>query len=237
MASHELRTVFTTRDQMRADMIRMALNEQDIVCEIENEHQAGLAGVLEMKVNVRAEDEDRAKEVLGGLETAEHRSRTLVVMAFKDITVAEEVQLAIRKLEHSHLMDIVDSVIITRAATGDVSIKQSTNLTKDGAFVGGICGTIVGAMFMSPVIGLVAGAAAGAAAGALEDIGIDDGFLKEVGESLQPSSSALAVLVRRAGPDQVIAELEKFEGTVIHTTLSHSDEQRLRDALGHPSSE
>ena len=235
MASHELRTVFTTRHMMQAEMIRMALNEQNIDYEIENEHQAGLEGILDMKVNVRAEDEDRAKEILADLETAEHQSKTLVVVAYKDLTVAEEVQLSLRKLEHSHLIDIIDSVIIVRDSAGEVSIKQSTNLTKDGALVGGICGTIVGAMFLSPVIGLVAGAAAGAVTGALEDIGIDDGFLKEVGQSLQPSTSALAVLVQRADPDQVISELEKFDGTVIHTTLAHADEQRLRDALAHRS--
>ena len=71
MVSHEIRTVFTTRDVMMAQMVRMALNEADIRCEIENEHQAGLAGVLDMKVNVPADDEARAKQVIGELEAAQ----------------------------------------------------------------------------------------------------------------------------------------------------------------------
>ena len=227
----ELITVFTTRDLMEAEMIRMALNEEGIRCEIENEHQAGLTGILEMKVNVLDRDAERAKETINEMDQVESEPFRLVVMAFDGETIADEVQLALQKLERSYLIDLKDSVVIVKNLNGDITIKQSYNLTKHGAIAGGVLGTLIGAIFLSPGIGLVAGTAAGAATGSLSDIGIDDQFLEDVGQSLQTKSSALAVLVRRADPDKVLAELEKFEGTVLQTTLSHDDEERLRAAL------
>ena len=67
--------------------------------------------------------------------------------------------------------------------------------------------------------------------GGLTDIGIDDDFLEEVGRQIAPCSSALAILVRRADPDKVLAELKKFKGKVLKTTLSEEDEDRIREAL------
>lgn len=231
MSSHEIRAVFATRDITQANLVRMSLGERDIPCQIENEHQAGLAGVLEMRIHVSADDEENARQVISELEALQQEPYSLVVMAFDYVTTAEEVQLTLRKLEKSYLIDINDSVVVIRDALGAIEIKQSHNLIEDGTFAGGLCGAIVGSLCLSPIVGLVAGAAAGAAAGKFEDIGIDDGFLQQVGQSLQPSSSALAVLVRRAEPDQVLAELRKFEGRVLHTTLSHADEEELRNVL------
>ena len=47
-----------------------------------------------------------------------------------------------------------------------------------------------------PLVGLAVGAGAGAAPGALSEIGINDQFLKELGETLPKGSAALALLVR-----------------------------------------
>jgi uncharacterized membrane protein len=227
----ELITVFASHDVLEAEMVRMALKEQDISAEIDNAHQGGLAGVLDAKVYVKADDVERAKQVISEIDRVDSEPFRLVVMAFDNESTADEVQLALQKLEKSYLIDIKDSVIIVKHLNGEVALKQTYHLTRAGALAGGILGTLVGMIFMNPGIGLVAGAAAGAATGALSDIGISDEFLKEVGESLRNASSALAVLVRRADPEKVMAELEKFEGRVVHTTLSHDDEERLRHAL------
>jgi uncharacterized membrane protein len=227
----ELITVFASRDVLEAEMVRMALLEQGIAAEIENAHQGGLAGVLDAKVYVKAEDVERAKQVMGEIDRVESEPFRLVVMAFDNESTADEVQLALRNLEKSYLIDIKDSVVIIKHLNGEVAVKQTYHLTRAGALAGGLLGTLVGLIFMIPGIGLVAGAAAGAATGALSDIGIKDEFVQEVGDSLRHASSALAVLVRRADPEKVMAELEKFEGRVVHTTLSHADEERLRQAL------
>ena len=47
-----------------AEVLRVALAEEGIPAFIEGEHQAGLTGVLAMRLLVRAEDADRARNLL-----------------------------------------------------------------------------------------------------------------------------------------------------------------------------
>src|SRR5262245_5136486 len=49
---------------------------------------------------------------------------------------------------------------------------------------------------------------------------IDDDFIRSLGETLTPGSSALFILVRRATPNKVLSELRPFGGRVIYTSLS-----------------
>ena len=68
---------------------------------------------------------------------------------------------------------------------------------------------------MNPLAGMVLGAAVGAGSGALSgslaDYGIDDSFVKKLGETITPGSSALFVLVKRATKDKVLPEIEPFK--------------------------
>jgi uncharacterized membrane protein len=96
-------------------------------------------------------------------------------------------------------------------------------------------GSLIGLLFLNPLIGMVTGAAlgagSGALAGALSDYGIDDAFIRSVGSTIEPGSSALFVLVRSVTADKVLPELHSFEGTVLRTSLSNEQEARLRQAL------
>jgi hypothetical protein len=60
--------VYTTYDLSEADVLRIALEEEGIVAQLENEHQAGLAHVLPIGILVRESDADRAREILQRLE-------------------------------------------------------------------------------------------------------------------------------------------------------------------------
>ena len=90
---------------------------------------------------------------------------------------------------------------------------------------------LIGMLFLSPLLGAAVGMAAGAVTGALADIGIDDKFMKELAATLQPGNSALFVLVRKATPDKVVAEISKFGGKVLKTSLKSEDEAKLQAAL------
>jgi uncharacterized membrane protein len=48
---------------------------------------------------------------------------------------------------------------------------------------------------------------------------------------MQPGSSVLFVLARKATPDKVLEELQGSGGTVLQTSLSHDDEAKLQAAL------
>ena len=122
-------------------------------------------------------------------------------------------------------------MVVTRKQDGKVKLHQLFNLTATGALSGGFWGTLIGLIFLNPLLGLVVGAGAGAVGGALSDVGINDDFMKQLGEKLKPGSSALFVLVDSEITDKVLAELRGSGGEIIQSSLSHEDESRLQAAL------
>src|SRR5690625_7595223 len=88
---------------------------------------------------------------------------------------------------------------------------------------------LVAFLFMVPLLGAVVGAAAGAISGALTDIGIDDNFIKEVRDSVQPGTSALFLLSSTEAPDRVAEQLQQFNPVLASTNLSRDQEAELRE--------
>jgi uncharacterized membrane protein len=156
---------------------------------------------------------------------------TLVVIGYDTESKAEEVRLALLKLQRDYLIDLADAVVVVREPDGKIRLRQLHNLTAAGAASGGFWGTLIGSLFLTPIFGLAVGAAAGAISGALADVGIDDGFMKQLAATLTPGHAALCVLVRRATPDKVLEEIKGYGGTVLKTSLSHEDETKLQAAL------
>jgi uncharacterized membrane protein len=155
----------------------------------------------------------------------------LIAIAYDDEYKAEEVRLTLIKLQKEHLIELEDAAVIVKNAEGKVKLKQAVDLTTTGAVSGGFWGLLIGTLFLSPVLGAAVGAAAGAASGALSDIGVDDNFMKSLGETLKPRSSALFVLVRKVTPDKVLDEVAPYGGTVLRTSLSKDEEAQLQEVL------
>jgi uncharacterized membrane protein len=121
-------------------------------------------------------------------------------------------------------------VVVTKDAEGKVKLHQSVNLTAMGAVGGGFWGMLIGMIFLNPLLGAAVGAGAGALSGAFTDLGIDDKFMKELGESFQPGCSAIFILVKKATADKVLEGLAEFKGKgkVIQTSLTKDEEESLR---------
>jgi uncharacterized membrane protein len=115
--------------------------------------------------------------------------------------------------------------------TGKVKLHQMYKLAAAGALSGGFWGALIGLIFMSPLLGMAIGAGTGAISGALTDVGINDDFMKNLAASFKNGSSVLFVLVRKATPDKVLAELQGTGGKVIKTSLTHEEEEKLQAAL------
>lgn len=155
----------------------------------------------------------------------------LIVIGFKDEFKADEVMIDLRKLERDYLLDLADAAIVIRNKEGKVKVKQTQELVTGGAMSGGFWGLLFGFIFFNPLLGWVVGATAGAISGAMTDIGIDDNFIREVGSTIEPSTSAIFFLVRKATTDKVLEDLSKFEGKVLRTSLSKEDEAKLQAVL------
>ena len=155
----------------------------------------------------------------------------LVAVAFPDRATAEEVLATLARLQTEHSIELEDAVIVTRDDKGKVKLHQSRNLAASGAVGGALWGGLIGLIFFVPLFGMALGAATGAATGAMTDVGVDDKFMKELGEKLQPGGAAVIVLIRRSTPDKVLPEIAPFGGDVIHTSLDNDAEERLRHIL------
>jgi uncharacterized membrane protein len=163
----------------------------------------------------------------------------LIVVGFKEEHTADQVLNKLQALQKDYLIDLEDACVVVRDQGGKVHLKQALNLTSAGARTGGIqgamWGTFIGLLFLNPLIGMVAGAALGAGSGALagrlSDYGINDDFIRSIGSTIEPGSSAVFVLVRSVTSDRVLPELQSFEGKVLRTSLSNEQEARLQQAL------
>lgn len=157
----------------------------------------------------------------------------LIVVGYEDIHKAEEVRVQLWKMQLEYLLDMEDAVVVTKDDKGKVKLHQAHNLAVAGAANGGFWGILIGTLFLNPLLGLAVGASAGAISGSVADIGINDEFMKKMGSTLAPSSSALFVLLRHAleAPEKVLEELKGSGGTVIQTSLSGEDEEKLQAAL------
>ncbi|WVT73618.1 DUF1269 domain-containing protein [Sinorhizobium chiapasense] len=163
----------------------------------------------------------------------------LIVVGFDSPEEADRVLVRLAGLKKEYLIDLEDAVVVVRDTEGKVHLKQSLNLTAVGAtsglLSGSIWGGLVGLLFLNPLAGFAIGGALGAGAGALSgsltDYGIDDEFIKSLGNTIPNNSSALFILVRKAQPEKVLAEFPDLRGRVLKTSLSPEQEQKLQAAL------
>jgi uncharacterized membrane protein len=158
---------------------------------------------------------------------------TLVAILFEDETTAFDMRAALLKMQQQYLIEMEDSVVVTKNKKGSIKLDQAVNLTAAGAVGGGFWGMLIGLLFLNPFLGAAVGAAAGALSGRFKDIGINDQMMKDLAQSFKPGSSALFLLVRRATTEKVLEGLKEFagKGKVFQTSLNKDDEAKLRETL------
>ena len=155
----------------------------------------------------------------------------LVVITFDDMEQAEQVRERMRKGQHTGYISLDDSAVVVKDQNGKIHVKNEMDRgVKVGAVGGGLVGLLLGSIFF-PLAGILVGVLGGAAVGAATRIGIDKAFIKEVGDDIQPGTSAIFLLVRDADPDIAIAALRDYKGTLYQTTLSPEAEENIRRAL------
>lgn len=155
----------------------------------------------------------------------------LVVISFKKEDEAAEALDKVSELQKQELIKVEDAATAVRHLDGKVKVKQANNLATSGALGGAFWGMLFGLLFFVPFLGMAVGAATGALFGKAADYGINDDFIKQVSDSIQPGNSALFLLVSEAKVDKVVEHLKPFNGTIIHTSLSKAEEASLKEAF------
>ena len=137
------------------------------------------------------------------------------------------------RLQKMEVLTLEDAALAIKDQKGKVKVKQTLENQHTGSLAtwGFFWGFFIGLLFGGPLFWGLATALLGAIMGKSTDLGIDNKFIKEVGDSLEPGNSALCMLVLEAKRDEVIDELRQMGGTVFKTSLSREGEEKLRQAL------
>lgn len=157
----------------------------------------------------------------------------LIIVTFPDDATAFEMRAELAKLHKNYMLDIEDVVVVTRAANELVQLHQVANLTALGAVSSGFWGAFIGLLFMNPFLRPDQWAGYGAMSSATSEIGIDDEFMRDLGESFEPGGAAVFFLSRKFNADMVIDRLGQFsaKGRVLQTSINQNIEACLRAAL------
>jgi uncharacterized membrane protein len=158
----------------------------------------------------------------------------LIVIGYPDEATAENVWRELINLQNGYLVDLDDAAIIRRDAKGKLHVTTPAHhAVAWGTLSGLFWGVLLGLLFLFPLAPLVgvAGGIMGAALGVAGDIGIKDDFKRRVQDLVQPGTSAILVIVRKATPDKFLEALQPYGGTVLQTSLPHDAEQQLMKAL------
>lgn len=159
----------------------------------------------------------------------------IIGMSFDKTSRAEEVLLNLAHLAKEGEIVLTDAVVVYKGDDERVHVRQTVDTTPGrGALSGALWGLLVGSLF-GPAgffIGAGAGAASGGLMGKLVDVGLDDGWVKQVGEWIDPGTSALLILVSHEVRPVVLRELSRFEGHVLYCTFPDAVRRELESALG-----
>lgn len=156
---------------------------------------------------------------------------SLVVVAFDSPDEAQNVLDTLKGQRQYGNISFDDTAVVRKDADGKVHVNnQVSHGTMTGTALGALLGLLL-TFIAFPVAGILIGAGGGALVARMAHLGVDGKFVKEVGESLQPNTSALFVLVHDANPAVVRAALEEHHGKIIQTTLTPEAEEALAKAL------
>ena len=160
---------------------------------------------------------------------------TITAFKFDTPDGAEQMLDLVQDLAKGQLITLEDAAIVTwPQGKKKPKTKQLESLTGAGALSGAFWGMLFGLIFFVPFFGMAVGAAMGALTGRFSDYGIDDDFIKSVGQKVTEGTSALFLMTSDAVMDKVSDAVKgkdwNFE--ILSTNLSKEQEDQLREDFG-----
>ena len=155
----------------------------------------------------------------------------LIAIGYKDEATAEATADEARRLARDLTIESDAIAVIVRDSEGKFHVHTSHHSVEDGTTWGMLWGLLFGVLFFVPFLGVAVGAGLGAIMGRITKAGIDNDFQDQVRDLLQPSTSALFLMVDKVTPDRVVDALSQYGGTVLKSSLSKEGEKEIQDAL------
>lgn len=160
--------------------------------------------------------------------------RSLVVLGFDSELAAQEMLTSLTRMTTEGTLLLQDAVFVTKNAKGKIRVAQTTDPSPgQAAWSGAFWGLLFGILLFVPVIGMAIGAGTAALLAKLVDTGIDDNFVKQLRDGIEPGKVYLAVLVSHVNRDRALEEMSRYAGmaTVVSTNMPAEAESALGEAL------
>ena len=148
---------------------------------------------------------------------------------------ADDALRALKELSDDKVVKLRDAVAIRKTEKGKIKLHQTKDDSIGKGFVkGGVIGVLF-AMLFGPVGWIAMGAAAGGLFAAF-DRGIKQKLLKELGENMTSSESAVAILVESADWPVAVERMKAhgFQGTLVVSEIVEEDEAEVDKLLADP---
>ncbi|MGK7899684.1 MAG: DUF1269 domain-containing protein [Xenococcus sp. (in: cyanobacteria)] len=141
-------------------------------------------------------------------------------MGFNEKYKADEIMLDLLKKEQQHLADLEDAVVVTKNSQGKIRVKPYYDIL---AAVQGhksqFWGSIISSLLET------------SDPETLSKIGLNEQIRSEIREIMQPNSSIIIVLFEKINFEKALAEIDKYQGKLLYTTLAYETKDELYQAL------
>ena len=152
---------------------------------------------------------------------------SFIVVKYPQVDTAQGALEALKQLAKEKIVELKDAVAITKTDKGKVKLHQTKDDPAGKGFLkGGVIGVIFAVLFGAA--GWIAVGALLGTAFSLFDRGIKNKLLKEIGEGMTTTESALAVLIKHADWDTLKERMRAagYQGEVV---ISEIVEEHLEE--------
>ncbi len=154
----------------------------------------------------------------------------LTVWRYDTAFGADAGEVRLKDLEEHDRVVVHDAVVISwLPGTTTPRVRPMHHRTAGAAGKGGVLGGILGMLVLAPAAGAAAGAALGTLTQRLRGTGIDEAFLEQVQQALEPGTSALVLLTSHADPDAVRQFAQRGDVRLIQADLDPEGAAKLAE--------
>ena len=144
----------------------------------------------------------------------------LLIVGFKEKYKADEVMVELLTQERQYQFDLEDAVVVTQNSQEQLRVKSYYDLlpATEGQKSESL-GFIISSLFESYD------------QKAFVKIGLNQQIIREIRELMKPDSSIIVILTNKVNLEQTMAEIKKYQGKVLYTTLVFDSRKELLTAL------
>ncbi len=156
---------------------------------------------------------------------------TLLVIGYREEITAAQAAGEIRRLRQTLLIHREAVAVVARDSSGVYRVETSHHAVDDGASWGMFWGLLFGLLFFVPEFGATASTRLGDLFAEIEQSGIHRAFQQQARDMVTPGTSALFLVAERVAPEEVLAAVARFGGTVVKSSLTQAQVEGLQQTL------